>query len=182
VTINCPLECPYLAESRRHENHALDRAKLPHPEVQVSEQFLQRSDMVLVLLSAFLNKALQPVPNATDLDVREALESLIQSTRASDSGLIYDARPANPIAAGIAERFRESLGDFTKELKNREGASSVFSDKALLTILVFMARVAYGHDNGRPRCRAFIHYLRQAFPTGAPGRDEPPKESLIITP
>jgi len=160
VTINCPYSCGYLRESRLHEKRTLDEAGMPHRDVKIDNEFLQKSEMVLMLIAAFFNRALLPVPNATDKDAREALEALVASSREGN-----EVVPEGAIAAGVVERFREKMGEFIKELQEREAGP--FADKVFLGVLVFMARVAYGYDNGKPHSRAYVHYLRSTLPEGA---------------
>ncbi len=160
VTINCPHSCAYLQESRLHEKFRHDDAGMPHTDVHINQEFMKKSEMVLMLSAAFFNRALQPVPNATDRDAREAIEALVASFREGK-----EIAPEGEIAAGIAGRFREKMGEFIKELKERE--EGPFADRFMLGVLVFMARVAYGYDNGKPQSRAYVHYLRSTFPEGA---------------
>ena len=159
VTINCPFECSYLRESRFHDKRLLDESGMPHRDVRVDNEFMKKAELVLMLMAAFFNRALTPVPNATDADAREALEALIASYR---SGV--ETVPEGPVAAGIVERFRTPMASFVSELKERDAGP--FADTAFLGVLVFMARVAYGYNNGRPNCRAYVHYLRENFPEG----------------
>jgi hypothetical protein len=165
VSINCPFSCSYLRESRIHEKRQLNEAEMPHPDVQIDAEFIQRAELVLMVLAGMFNRALTPVPNATDADAREALEALVASFRAAVAGQPEEVLPQGEVAAGIVARFRESVGEFFKELQNRDGG--VFADTAILGVLVFMARVAFGHNNGRPHCRAYVHYLRETFPEAA---------------
>jgi hypothetical protein len=180
ISIDCPASCSYLAESRRHERREFDAANMPFPEVQISEQFLRNSELVLILTSAFLKRASQPAANAIDADLRQALDTVIRSRRAGESGIVYDAKSENPIAQGIADRFAAELAKFTSELQQRE-EQGMFTDRQITNVLVFLARVAHGHDNGRPRCRGFLHYLEKSLPESAqPGDAEPP--ASIVTP
>lgn len=176
VTINCPYECGYLRESRRHEKKLLNGVEMPHPDVRIDEAFLKNAEMVLMLMAAFLNKALQAEPNATDRDAREAIEALVGSYRAAVAGENLEVIPEGAAAAGIAQRFRESMGSFVKELKDREGG--IFADRVFLGVAVFMARVASGYDNRRPRSRAYVHYLRETFPAGGPESSEESEEEV----
>lgn len=163
-TINCPYSCEYLRESRLHEKRTPREEDMPHRDIRVDAEFMGKSDLVLMLMSAFLNKALQPVPNATDRDVREVLEALVSTYRSAVAGSPETVTPSDEVAAGIMERFREKMSAFVQDLKEREAGP--FADRVFLGISVFMARVAYGYDNGRPRCRAYVHYLRSTFPEG----------------
>ncbi|MFN0101596.1 MAG: hypothetical protein ACKV2U_05830 [Bryobacteraceae bacterium] len=160
VTINCPFECGYLRESRLHEKRPLNQAGMPHRDVKIDNDFLKRSEMVLMLMAAFMNQALRAAPNATDRDAREAMEALIAAFREGK-----EVTPEGEVAAGIVVGFREKMGVFIKELQDREAGP--FADRVFLGVLVFMSRVAYGYDNGKPHSRAYVHYLRETFPEGA---------------
>lgn len=180
ITIDCPGSCSYLLESRRHERRGFDPANMPFPEVQISEQFLKNSELVLILVSAFLKRAAAPAANAIDADLREALDTVIRSRKAGESGVIYEPTSENPIAQGITERFGAELAKFTADLSQRE-EQGMFTDRQITNILVFLARVAYGHDNGRPRCRGFLHYLENSLP-GMKEEGDAEAPSSIVTP
>ena len=140
-----------------HEKKPLNEAGMPYTDIHIDNEFIRRSEMVLVLMAAFLKKALEPVPNATDRDAREAIDALVVSLRDGK-----ETFPEGEVAAGIVERFREKMSGLISELKGREAGP--FADQVFLGIAAFMARVAYGYDNGKPKGRAYIHYLRETFP------------------
>lgn len=171
VTLNCPFECRYLRESRRHEKRDLREADMPHRDVRIDAEFLEKADIVLMLMAAFFNKAVLVAPNAMDADAREALDALVASYRAAVAGETLAPVAEGAVAAGIVERFQDRMAAFITDLQNREGG--VFADRALLGVTVFMARVAAGYNNGRPRCRAYVHYLRETFPEGPGAEPEP---------
>ncbi len=117
VTISCPLECPYLAEARLHEKpRELNPDEVPNQDVPVTEQFLREHEPLLMFLSSRLLEASLSAAGAVDSDVREALESLIRTYRTLQSGLYYETRPANLIAAGIHQRMQEAVEGLRKEL------------------------------------------------------------------
>jgi hypothetical protein len=110
-----------------------------------------------------------------DSDVREALESLIRTYRTLESGLYYETRPTNPIAAGIHQRMQEAIEGLRKELAGKNAAP--LRDAEILGTLVFLERVELHQNNGRPKGRAFIDYLRAYFPQ--PEQDLAPAPPLI---
>ena len=102
VSITCPFDCPYLMEARRHEKpHELNPDELPNRNVQVTEQFLNEHEALLVFLGSRLLEASLATAGAVDSDVRDALQSLIRTYRTLQSGLYYETRPTNLLAAGI---------------------------------------------------------------------------------
>ena len=163
VTISCPLECPFLAEARLHEKpRALNPDDVPNQDVQVTEQFLREHESLLVFLSGRLLEASLTAAGAVDSDVREALQSLIRTYRTLQSGLYYETRPANLIAAGIHGRMQEAVEALRKQLA--EKSATPVRDAEILGTLVFLERVELNQNNGRPRGRAFLDYLRAYFP------------------
>ena len=97
-----------------------------------------------------------------DSDVRDALESLIRTYRTLQSGLYYETRPTNLIAAGIHQKMQEAVEGLRKELAEKNAMP--IRDAEILGTLVFLERVELHENNGRPRGRAFIDYLRAYFP------------------
>jgi hypothetical protein len=176
VTISCPLDCPYLIEARRHEKpRALNPDEVPNQDVQVTEQFLHEHEPLLIYLGSRLVEASLIAAGAVDSDVREALESLIRTYRTLQSGLYYETRPANLIAAGIHQRMQEAVEGLRKELAEKR--ATPIRDAEILGTLVFLERVELHQNNGRPRSRAFLDYLRAYFPQNQ--ESLPPTSPLI---
>jgi hypothetical protein len=163
VTISCPVDCPYLVEARQHEKpHEVNPDDVPNRDVQVTEEFLREHEPLFVFLSSRLLEAALSSPGAVDSDVRDALQSLIRTYRTLQSGLYYETRPTNLIAAGIYQRMQEAIDALRKELAEKN--ATPIRDAEILGTLVFLERVELHENNGRPRGRAFIDYLRTYFP------------------
>jgi len=163
VSISCPLDCPYLVEARRHEKpRELNPGEVPNRDVHVTEEFLREHESLLVFLGSRLLEASLAQTGAMDSDVREALQSLIRTYRTLESGLYYETRPANLIAAGIHRRIQEALEGLRQELAEKNAMP--LRDAEILGTLVFLERVELHQNNGRPHGRAFIDYLRAYFP------------------
>ena len=170
VSISCPLECPFLAEARRHEKRQeLNPETVPNKDVEVTEAFLREHEALIVFLGAKLLECALTA-SAIDSDVRAALESLIRTYRTLESGLIYETRPDNPIAAGIQQRVQEAVDGLRKDLAEKNALS--LRDAEILGTLVFLQRVELHESNGRPRGRAFIAELRTYVPQ-SPAVDAP---------
>jgi hypothetical protein len=115
-----------------------------------------------VLLGARLLEASLATTGVVDSDVRDALQSLIRTYRTLQSGLYYETRPTNLLAAGIHDRVQEAVEGLRKELAQKNAMP--LRDVEILGTLVFLERVELHENNGRPRGRAFIDYLRAYFP------------------
>ena len=171
MTVDCPLDCEYLREARCHEKPPeLTQDDIPHNDIEVTERFLEENEPLLIHLTRSLVKAALETPGAVDLDVREALESMIKTHRTLESGLIYTSRPNNPLAGAIQQRVQADIEEFRKQMTEQTGVTS-FRDKDVLGTLVFLARMEVSYNNGRRRSRSCLDFLRGHFlpdqPTGA---------------
>ena len=171
ATVDCPLDCAYLQDARRHEHSpGPDPEKMPNRDVEITERFLSDNASLFGFLTRAVLRHSLSSPGIVDGDVREALEALARTYRTLQSGLVYETRPANLLAAGLQQRLREELNAYAQRVKESTGMETI-RDAAVLGILVMLQRLAFAHDNGRPRGRAFIDFLRQEFsdPGAAPG-------------
>lgn len=163
VSISCPLECEYLQESRRHEKRPeLDPKTFPNSDIRVSEQFLLEHEDLLILTGSALLTASLSVPGAIDSDAREALDGLIRTFRTLQSGIYYESRPENPIARSIFDGAQQQIAA-ARQKQTEEGKPAV-RDPEVLTMLVFLERIQLSNNNGRPKSRAFLDFLRQRLP------------------
>jgi hypothetical protein len=175
VTVDCPSDCEYLQEARKHEPSAeIDPATMGNPDIHVTEQFLESHVMLVQAMGgAALRAAAQT--HAVDSDVRDALACLIQTYRTLQRGLIYESLPANPLAANVFRAIQELVNDYLQEETRRLGMTKT-RDADVLRVLVFFERLALDRNNGRPRSRAFLDVLRMLQADSA--ADAPP--SLIL--
>lgn len=164
VTLSCPLECEYLREAHRREKPIeVPQREMPNADIAVSEDFLRSHEELLFFSTYSLVQAALRTPGAVDSDVVEALEALIQTRRTLDSGLYYETKARNSIAAGVQRLFENSLADYQKARTERERLSTARNSE-ILAILVFMHRLAKHNQNGRPRGRMYMDLLQQMTP------------------
>jgi hypothetical protein len=176
-TVRCPLDCAYLQEARLHEKpRELDPAQAPYPDVQLTNAFLDRNSALATAAGQLLLEAGLPT-DATDSDLREALDSLVRTFRTLESGLIYESRPANPYAARIQEHLKNGLEEHRKQAAERAGMTAL-RDADVLGILIFFLRMAWRIDNGRRNGRAFVEFLRASTPGNPAVETAPP--GLIV--
>lgn len=153
-----------MQEGHRHEKPVVIAEKeLAYPDVQVSEEFISGHEELLLFCIYSLVQAAMRTAGAIDADVMTALEALIQTHRTLQSGLVYETRAENMIAAAVQQSFMASLSNYQKLREEREGLSQVRSTEILAT-LVFLYRVGQQNQNGRPRGRMFLDLLRQMTP------------------
>jgi len=179
VTVDCPLDCEYLQEARRHEKPApVDEKDIPSRDITVSEKFLAEHEPLLAFLSQAIARAALETPGAVDFDVREALDGLVRTYRTLASGVYYESLPANPLAANIFRITQEAAADYRRR-ETRETGISRTRDTDVLGLLVFLQRIECDRNNGRRRGRAFVDLLYRAY-AGMEEPSAPPASSLIL--
>jgi len=153
-----------LREAHRHEKPvSLSERELANKDVLVTEEFVQQHEELLLFCVYSLVQAALRTPGTIDSDVMTALEALIQTHKTLGSGLIYETRPENAVAATVQRAFTRSLEDYQRVRAERE-ALSPLRDSEILAILVFLHRIGQQNQNGRPRGRMFLDLLRQMTP------------------
>jgi len=178
VSVDCPFDCEYLREARRHEKQDADPALAPNQDIRLTEKFIQDHQALLNFIGRTIVNVSLSIDGAVDFDVREALDSLIRTYRTLQSGVYYESLPPNPLAAGIHRGVQESLGDYRRREVQQLGVTRT-RDADVLGILAFLQRVEFDHNNGRRRGRAFLDalstYSSEPEPAG-------PSESPLILP
>ena len=160
VTVSCPFECPYLVEARRFEKlPELEPKDWPHKDIEVSRSFIEEREPVLALLAALLVEGAERTRGAVDADVAEALEAMIRTYRTRQTGLVYETRPNNPLAAAIQQHMNAGIAQLEKHMAERSGLHLI-RDKDMLGLLVYLRRVLGQASNGRRLGRRFLHVLR----------------------
>jgi hypothetical protein len=164
-----------LREARiREKEPDVDPQDFPNQDIKIEEDFLRRNEPLLIYIAGGLAQAALEAGNAIDVDVREAIDSIIRTYRTLQSGLFYEARPDNPIAGRIQSAMRERIDYIGDALKRN---NSTLRDSDVLGVLVFLQRLELQKNNRRAKSRAFIDFLREFFPPETP---EEAKSSLIL--
>ena len=179
VTVDCPLDCEFLLEARKHEKHPeLDAAVIPNRDIHVSEKLLRDNEELLAFLSATFLRTAMETPGVIDFDIREAIESLIRTYRTLQSGVYYESLPGNPLAARIHAVVQEALAEYRKAEQEQLGMTRT-RDADVLGLLVFLQHFELNQNNGRRRGRSFLDALRR-FYSPDPPPEAPPVSSLIL--
>jgi hypothetical protein len=179
VTVDCPFDCEYLQEARRHDKPApTDPAQWPNQDIQVSEEFLVDHEDLLMAVGRALAAVAFDNPATIDFDAREALEGLIRTYRTLESGVYYESIPPNPMAATLYQSVQAGTEEFRRAEQQRLGISRT-RDADVLRTLVFLQRVDFDRNNGRRRGRAFLDGLRGLYGE-SPAETAPASSSLLL--
>jgi hypothetical protein len=180
VTVSCPLDCEYLQDSRRHEKPVLsDPVNVPDQDIRVTDNFLRDHDELLMALAGIISEAALAAPGVVDWDVRDALAALVRTYRTLASGMYYETRPDNALAARLCATVQEGIQKLRAEEQRRLGMPRM-RDSDFLQCLAFLERVEFDHNNGRRRGRAFIDLLSNL--AQSPERASAPGDSLLVLP
>jgi hypothetical protein len=177
-TVDCPLDCEYLQIAHQHESlEKKNPAGMPSREFRISQDFLRKNVEFLMTMQLTVLKAALRV-HAIDSDVREALDGLARTYRTLESGLYYESRPANPMAAAIFDAIQQRVAEI-RQTENERGVHKLL-DNQVLTVLVFLQQMEYAFDNGRKRGRCFLDNLRTTM-AGVAEEGQPDPASLIVS-
>ena len=178
VTVDCPLDCEFLREARKHDRvPSLAGLELPNKDIQITEALLTRNEHLLTFLSAALVTAALETPGVVDFDVREGIECLIRTYRTLQSGVYYESRPTNPLAGAVYAAVQKAAEEYRKEEQSRLGMTRT-RDSDVLALLVFLQHFELDRNNGRKRGRAFLDALRAFYEGAAPAPDS--GSSLVL--
>jgi len=180
-TVSCPFDCVYLREARAREKpnefDAAAAASIPFSDIRVPVRFLEEHARVWQLVADAVVAAVFATAGAIDYDLREALEALIRTYKTLESGLVYETRPSNPMAANIYQLIQTQIDEGRKQIASKTGVS--VRDAEVMAMLLVLQRQEYRYDNGRKRGRAYIDHLRQLFPDRAANM-HPSASPLIV--
>ena len=167
VTLHCPLDCGYLQEAHEREKlEAIPADKLPSPDIRITERFIEEHMALADVIGEILRKSALAEADVVDADVQQALGAITRTYRTLESGLYYETRPENPVAARIQNRMQEEIAALRKDLASK-GAGAI-PDATLLGVLVFFHRMAVQYDNHRPYGRSFLGSFARAQQAAQP--------------
>src|SRR5450755_733831 len=178
VTVDCPLDCEYLREARKHEPMLpIDEKAIPNPDIQLSRKDLESNEELLIFLVRTLVSSALTTPGAVDFDAREAIDGLIRTYRTLQSGVYYDSVPESRPAANIYRQVQQALQQFREEEPKRIGMSKT-RDAHVLMLLVYLQRIELDRNNGKRKGRAFLGALQEYY--SIPQPEVPAGSSLIL--
>lgn len=171
-TIDCPLNCEYLAEAHLHEKKPpTDPEAMPGKDVPIDDDFLRANEFLMVLLGSAMFEAVRPHVSATDADAVDALDSLARTWRTLVAGIYYETKPVNPVALDMFDAVKARVENLRTRMKDA-GTTESLPDSVVLGVLVFLQRVAFGLNNGRSKCKAFLVFLSQFYVDTSKDEDE----------
>ena len=184
VTLDCPSDCVYLQEARKHERRPLK--ELPGAvlfgAVEIRDQFLFEHEALLTGLTFALAKAARSDRALRDGDLIDALTSIAERQQTLvHSGLHVDGATASGATQAVIHEIDATLAEYRK-LEEKHRGYSALRDSELLQAFVFLVRMAHMRTSGRPRSRAFVDFLAEQFPETKDTIVTPAQSSRIVIP
>jgi hypothetical protein len=180
VTIDCPVDCGYLAAAHRYEDEhkRFIPADTPFLAERIPEGTLHLHQPLMAALAFTTAKACMSQQTATDPDVLSALSALAGSYKTLISGIYYEKIPDIPVQREIYSALKALLDDL-KQKQAAAGTLETLKNQDIFFVVVFLFRMGLVRSNGRPRSRRYIEFLRGQFPQAEELKRE---ESRIILP
>ncbi len=179
VSLDCPAGCAYLLAAHRYEENHLRQIPPDAPllDVRLAPDLVRLHPQFLSAIAFAVAKFCATQPAATDPDVLAALQSLAETYKTLASGIVYEQPPVSSVQRGIYDSLAAFLTETTQSPpQNPLGHPK---DSEIFQLLVFLYRMGLLRNNGRPRSRRFIEFLRGQFPAAPELKRE---ESHIIVP
>ncbi len=168
VTVDCPLDCIYLKDSRRFDmKKAKPPASLPFPEIEIADSFLAEFEPLIGRIGFEILRYALENPKTTDRDVAGAIASMVKTYETLSSGIYYESLPEESSQVGVFRAIK-ALFDEIQKKQSESGKVSGLKEKDVIRSLAFLAKLGAIHDNQRPRGKAFIDFLRHTYPGAAP--------------
>jgi len=164
VSIACPTDCAYLVAAHRYESEHPRRIPKDTPllEERVPQDLVYTQQQLMAALAFSIAKFCSAEPTTTDPDVLAALESLAQTYKTLNAGILYEKPPDAP----VPRKLYAALSTFLAEIKKQQAehaVSGAWKDANAFYVLVFLYRMGLLRTNGRPRSRLLIEFLRGQF-------------------
>jgi hypothetical protein len=164
VTIDCPSDCPYLMESRKHDvgRREIDWASVPFAETKIPSSFVVAHEPLILALGYALCLNARDNAAVTDSDAIASLQSLAESYQTLSNGIYYEKPPEYALQRGLYDALKAAIENYKKTDSRNAGLQTVH-DSEIRDTLIFLAQLGATRTNGRPRGRAYLDFLRSQF-------------------
>ena len=180
VSIDCPSDCSYLVAAHRYEDGRQRSLPVDTPllDEKIPQDIVHTHQQLMSALAFSIAKFCAVQPGAVDSDVLSTLQTLAETYKTLNSGIIYEKPPVAPLPRELYAALTAFLAEVKKQQAERANSASL-KDSDVFYLLVFLYRMGLLRTNGRSRSRRFIEFLRGQFPQAPELKRE---ESRIIVP
>ncbi|HVB29514.1 MAG TPA: hypothetical protein VNG91_06875 [Terriglobia bacterium] len=164
VTIDCPSDCAYLVESRKHvvARGEFDWSNVPFAETQIPSTFVVQHEPLILALGYAVCLNARDNAAVTDADVIAGLQSLAESYQTLSSGIYYEKPPDYVVQRALYDALKAGIENY-KAAESRNTGMATVHDSEIRDALIFLAQLGATRTNGRPKGRAYLDFLRSQF-------------------
>jgi len=164
VTIDCPSDCPYLVESRRHEieRREIDWSAVPFAGREIPSSFVAAHEPLVLALGYAVCLHARDNAALTDPDIIASLQSLAETYQTLSNGIYFEKPPGYLVQRGIYDALKAAIENFKKAESRNAGIATV-RDSEIRDVLIFLTQLGATRSNGRPKGRAYLDLLRSQF-------------------
>jgi len=180
VTIDCPPDCAYLVESRRHEigRREIEWSQVPFADVKIPSAFVAAHEPLVLALGYAVCLYARDSAALTDPDIVAALQSLAESYQTLSNGIYFEKPPDYILQRGLYDALKAAIENFKKTDSRNAGVVTV-RDSEIRDTLIFLAQLGATRSNGRPKGRAYLDLLRSQFKSE---ELQKPSQSQLVLP
>lgn len=164
VTIDCPSDCAYLVESRKHDlgRREIDWSSVPFADTRIPSSFVARQERLILALGYAVCLNARDNAALVDSDVIAGLQSLAEAYQTLASGIYYEKPPEYVLQRGLYDALKVAIEDYKKTESQNTGLATV-RDGDIRDALIFLSQLGATRTNGRPKGRAYLDLLRSQF-------------------
>ena len=180
VSIDCPSDCTYLQESRKHDlgRRELDWSSVPFADTKISSAFVARQERLILALGYAICLNARDNPAVTDTDVIAGVQTLAEAYQTLSSGIYYEKPPDYAVQRGLYDALKTAIEDYKKAESQNTGLATV-RDSDIRDVLIFLTQLGATRTNGRPKGRAYLDFLRSQFKSDELQQSSP---GLLVVP
>ena len=147
VSIDCPVDCAYLAAAHRYEDQHKRAipADTPFLEERLPPGTLHTHQPLMAALAFTVAKTCMTQPSATDLDALAALRALAETYRTLISGIYYERVPDIPVQREIYTSLSALLDDL-KQKQAAAGTLETLHNQEIFYVVVLLFRMGLMRD------------------------------------
>ena len=173
MTIDCPSSCPHLVASRRYEEerHEVDWSQIPFADVKISPAALRGHEDLIDTLAYSICDFAASHREMVDSDVMSALQTLGESYQTLTKGIYYEKPLDHRLQHELVGYLKKTLAAYKKEESTRPRMTAL-RDETVRDAIIFMTQAGGMRNNGRPKGRAYLDFLRSTVKWQAPVRGD----------
>ncbi len=180
VSIDCPSDCTYLVESRKHDlgRREMDWASVPFADTKIPSSFVARHERLILALGYAICLNARDNPAVTDADAIAGVRSLAEAYQTLSSGIYYEKPPDYAVQRGLYDALKTAIENY-KQTESQNAGLAAVRDSEIRDALIFLTQLGATRTNGRPKGRAYLDLLRSQFKSDELQKSSP---GLLVVP